>query len=807
MTNLEKARNILQKLATYEDEVLLKDKSAKTLFKLLENHLPEGLLEDVKDMDNISVHKKRALIDYLLKIIDEISKNRYSTTENDKKEIQKSTIDRTFFKTTSVQDLKSLLKPIEKKAFKKVGVSSLEDAFFFFPKKYEDRRFKPLSKVKDGETAALILEVVSIKKIKRKKLKTEVLLKDGKSFIKAYFVHDKPFLFNIFRKGSTVVLYGKVKYFNREKSIVQPEIYRESDIGDIILGRIVPTYSLKGDSSIKTSSQTINHLRRGIYKILKKYAEYYPEYIPEYLLKKYKLPHIKKALPLIHFPPEKENIDLVNDFEARYQLRFIFDELLLQQLAFAYRKYMLKQRPSHQIVVSENFLEQFENALPFKLTNAQKRAIKEILNDISKPEPMNRMLQGDVGSGKTVVAAATALATVQNGKQIAVMAPTEILAYQHYQNFKQFLEPFGIKVVLLTGSIPAKEKKKIYKEIEEGKAEIVVGTHALIQDQVKFKNLAVVIVDEQHRFGVVQRKALVEKSDKIPHTLVMTATPIPRTLTIANYGDLDVSKLDELPAGRKPVKTILLFDDERKVLYERIRKELDAGRQAFVVYPLIEESEKIDLKSAEEGFKHYQEAFPDKKVLLLHGKMKQEEKDKIMKEFKEGKADILVSTTVIEVGVDVPNASVMVIEEAHRFGLSQIHQLRGRIGRGEHPGYCFLVAPSELRKPSEKTDEENRRLKTLERLKILVKMSDGFKIAEEDLKLRGSGEVTGTAQSGKLNLSIVDFERPKDNIILEVAKEEAENLIKEDPKLSKYPLLKEKLFEKYAHKLDLVNVA
>ena len=813
MKNLKKSKNLLLNVKDYDDIKLSRVKDLGiTLFDLLKDYLPVGLLEDIKDIDNLSNHKKRAFIDYLIKVVEEtensFTKYSQSSIKNKKEEkkIKTEQLDRNYFKRLSLDDLK-ILKPIEKRAFKKIGLDNVENALYNFPRKYEDRRIKSISKVRNEEKGTFIATVDSAKKVNKGRLKTEIVLKEGKSQLYVYFVHDKPFLFNFFKKGKKVKIFGKVTIFNGKKSIVQPEIFKISDNDNINTERIVPVYSLKGDSSIKITSQTMNHLRRGMYKIVEKYAPFYPEILPEYILEKYKLPEVKTALKNIHFPDNKEDIKKLEDFDTRYQKRFIFEELFLLQLAQFYRKYLFKRFPSVKIEVEDDFIENFEKHLPFKLTNAQKRTIKEILNDMNKTVPMNRMVQGDVGSGKTVVAAAAALAAVKNGKQVAVMAPTEILAQQHYNSFKNFLENFGVNVVLLTGSIPQKEKNKIYKELEEGKAEVVIGTHALIQEKVKFKNLALVIVDEQHRFGVEQRKALTEKANIMLHTLVMTATPIPRTLTLTYFADLDVSKLDELPAGRKPVETVLLFDDERKILYKKIEEELKKGRQVFVVYPLIEESEKMDLKSAEEGFKHWQEAFPDRKVLLLHGKMKQEEKDRIMNEFKEGKADILVSTTVIEVGVDIPNASVMVIEEAHRFGLSQIHQLRGRIGRGEHKSYCFLIAPSSLRKPSPKPDEESRRRKTLERLKIIVKTSDGFKIAEEDWKLRGGGDIGGTAQSGKFNFRIADFQRPKDEIILKYAKLEAENLIKEDPDLENYPELKNLLFDRYGDRFDLFNVA
>jgi len=476
------------------------------------------------------------------------------------------------------------------------------------------------------------------------------------------------------------------------------------------------------------------------------------------------------------------------------------------QPAQMYRKNLLKSDPAERITVSEGFIDEFESKLPFELTEDQRKAIKEILSDISKTVPMNRLVQGDVGSGKTVVAAASVIAVALDNKQTAVMAPTEILAAQHYRTFKDILKNFGITPYLLTGSIPQKDKKKIYRLIQSGEAKVVIGTHALIQDELKFKNLSLVVVDEQHRFGVIQRKALIEKSHKVPHTLIMTATPIPRTMQIASFGDLDISTIKQLPKGRKPVETVLIYDDEKKILYRKVSQEIEKGRQVFVVYPLIEESEKIDLKSAEEGYEQWKKAFPDKKILLLHGKMPQEEKDRIMESFRKGEADILVSTTVIEVGVDIPNASVMVIEEAHRFGLSQIHQLRGRIGRGQYEGYCYLVLPSRFKRKLENRDEEKRRVQTVERLKILVKTNDGFRIAEEDLKIRGGGDIAGTAQSGRLNIGIADLSRDLDRKILQIAKDEAQKLIEKDPYLRHHTVLKEIVFERYADRFDLVNV-
>ena len=801
MKSLKQAKTILEKIKDYDDILLSRTKVSEALFLLLKDYLPEGMLEDIKNIDRITPQKKRALIDYTLKTLQQINPQDKEEKE-EKKVIEKISFD-DFFRI----EVKKIpfLKPVEKKALKKVGIQTIYDALFFFPKRYEDKRFKKVANVKDGETALFKLEVVDIKKINRGKLKVQVILKQGNRLLNAYFVHDKPFLFTFFQIGKEVYLYGKVSVYGKDASMIQPEIFNNFD--EVVLDRILPVYSLRGDTAVKTTSQTINHLRRAIFKLLKKYVKYFPEYLPETIKIRNNFPSLQEALMKTHFPDHITDINELNQFKTNHQKRIIFDDLFILELACFYRKNMLKENPAPVIKTEKDFIQKFESFLPFNLTSDQKNAIMDILNDISKPFPMNRMVQGDVGSGKTVVAVASSLAVARSGKQVAVMAPTEILAKQHYTNFKQIMEKFGIEVHILTGSTPAKEKREIYKKMETGEAKVVIGTHALIQDEVRFKELALVIVDEQHRFGVEQRKALMEKSGKIPHVLVMTATPIPRTLSLTQFGDLDISKIKQMPAGRKKVETVIYYEDERERMNSFIKKELDKGRQVFVVYPLIEESEKIDLKSAEEGYKKWKKSFPDRKILLLHGRMTQEEKDRIMENFRNKKADILVSTTVIEVGVDIPNASVMVIEDAYRFGLSQIHQLRGRIGRGSYEGYCFLVVPEEFRYRSDDPDFEKKREKAMERLKILVKTSDGFKIAEADLDLRGMGNIMGTAQSGRFNFGLADLTRKSDRDILDTARIEAKKLIGEDPHLEKHPLLKKLVFGKYGERFNLAGVA
>ncbi|WP_456402926.1 ATP-dependent DNA helicase RecG [Persephonella sp.] len=801
MKNLDTAKKIIEKALNSDDTYLNRLTGiSNTLKKLLEGYIPEGFIEDIKDLDTLPPKKKRAFLNYLIKAVDEARER-----EKNKK------LQKTHEEFYSLEDLRRLdiedlkiLKNIEKKAFRKIGLNNIEKVFFLPPKKYEDRRFKKLGKVKDGEYGLFEVEVLNVRKIKKRKLKTHIIAKQGFQFLDIYFVHDKPFLFTFFRKGKKVLIYGRISTYRNKKSMIQPEMFTEYD--PVIHDRIVPVYSLKGDSTVKITSQTINHLRRGIFKILKKFLKFYPEYLPKEIIKKYKFPGIHNSIKNLHFPESSESIEHLNNFEAPFQKRLIFDDLFILQLAQILRKNLLLNEPSEEINIEDTLLEKFKESLPFELTEDQIKVIKEIFSDLKKKTPMNRLVQGDVGSGKTVVATASALAVALDGKQVAVMAPTEILANQHFNTFYNILKKFKIIPVLLTGSLSQREKKKIYRLIENGDVKVVIGTHALIQDQVKFKNLSLVIVDEQHRFGVVQRKALIEKSNKLPHTLIMTATPIPRTLQIANFGDLDVSTIKTLPKGRKKVETVLLFDDERENLYKKIKEEIKKGRQIFVVYPLVEESEKIDLKSAEEGYNHWKEKFPECSVLLLHGKMPQEEKDKIMLSFREGKGDILVSTTVIEVGVDIPNASVMVIEEAHRFGLSQIHQLRGRIGRGKYEGYCYMILPERFKYPLDDREEEKKRQSTVERLKILVRTTDGFKIAEEDLKLRGGGDIVGTAQSGKITFGIADLSRELDRNILEKARVEAEKITENDPFLNNNKLLRKIVLERYGDRFDIAGI-
>jgi ATP-dependent DNA helicase RecG len=492
-----------------------------------------------------------------------------------------------------------------------------------------------------------------------------------------------------------------------------------------------------------------------------------PETLPDYIVNKYKLLSLPEALLNIHFPQSQELLT-----QARNRLKF--DELFYIQLGILHRR-TVRTSASQGFVfdkVGEHFNYFFANNLPFSLTSAQKRVIREIRHDIGSGKQMNRLLQGDVGSGKTLVALMTMLIAADNGFQSCMMAPTEILAAQHYTSVIQFLKAMGIKTALLTGSTKKAARTVLFAELAEGKTDILIGTHALIEDNVQFKNLGLVIIDEQHRFGVEQRAKLWGKSGTFPHVLVMTATPIPRTLAMTVYGDLDVSIIDELPAGRKPIKTLLFNDSKRLKVFGFLKEQIELGRQIYVVYPLIKESETMDYKYLEDGYESIVRVFPPPKyvTVVVHGKMKAADKDFSMNMFVSGKADIMVATSVIEVGVNVPNASVMVIESAERFGLSQLHQLRGRVGRGADQSYCLMMAGYKLSKESRK------------RLDLMVATSDGFKIAEEDLKMRGPGDIEGTQQSGlPFKLRITDLS--KDGELLEAVRKIVESILLRDPAL------------------------
>ena len=507
-------------------------------------------------------------------------------------------------------------------------------------------------------------------------------------------------------------------------------------------------------------------IQKIIYNLWKSINGPLPETLPAQVIARSQVIYLTEAIQNIHFPQSP-------DLLRRAQFRLKFEELFYLQLnILRFTRQRQKKLGGFRFDHIGNYFNNFyHQCLPFELTNAQKRVLREIRADVGSGKQMNRLLQGDVGSGKTLVALMSMLMAVDNGFQACLMAPTEILASQHYESISELVAPIGIHVELLTGSTRKRERERIHEGLLTGDVNLIIGTHALIEDTVLFSNLGLVVIDEQHRFGVEQRARLWKKNNRPPHILVMTATPIPRTLAMTVYGDLDVSVIDELPPGRKPIQTIHQYDNKRGALYASIRKQIEMGRQIYIVYPLIQESERSDLKNLEDGFKHIQEVFPEFKVCMVHGKMKPAEKDAEMQKFVSGEAHIMVATTVIEVGVNVPNASVMIIENAERFGLSQLHQLRGRVGRGADQSYCILMT-------SHKLSQETRK-----RLEIMVRTNDGFEISEADLQLRGPGDMEGTQQSGiAFDLKIANI--AKDGQILQLARDIANEILDKDPELS-----------------------
>jgi ATP-dependent DNA helicase RecG len=567
---------------------------------------------------------------------------------------------------------------------------------------------------------------------------------------------------NMYKPGTEYILFGKPSVFNKSINIAHPELDTEDKFfnGEIGLqGRYNTTEKMKNAFLPSRAIQRI------ITTILENIKDALPETLPDYIVRRVHVIPLDEALRNIHFP-----LSTALSQQAQYRLKF--EELFYLQLhILRVTKYRKKRLGGFSFTqIGDYFNRFYHQNLAFELTNAQKRVIKEIRKDVNNGQQMNRLLQGDVGSGKTLVALLTMLIALDNGFQAALMAPTEILAIQHYETIKELLNGLDVEIALLTGSTRKKERGKLLPALQEGKIQILIGTHALIEDTVVFDNLGIVVIDEQHRFGVAQRAKLWKKNAVPPHILVMTATPIPRTLAMTIYGDLDVSVIDELPPGRKPVKTIHIYSEKRANLYESVRKQLQQGRQVYIVYPLIAESETMDLKNLTEGFETTKKIFPEYPVCMIHGKMKPAEKEEEMQKFVSGETRIMVATTVIEVGVNVPNASVMIIENAERFGLSQLHQLRGRVGRGADQSFCILLTNYEL-------SENTRR-----RLAIMTETNDGFLIAEEDLKLRGPGDIDGTQQSGiAFNLKIADLAR--DGQLLSMARDLASEILEDDPML------------------------
>lgn len=662
----------------------------------------------------------------------------------------------------------------------KLGIFTLLDLIFYFPRQYEDRnKLKKIFELQNEEKATIraIVSSIDTSNIRKGLTITKVGVRDETGFAKlAFFNQD--YISTTLKKGDTILVFGKVKKSIHGIELSSCEVEKMSNNPKSTCG-IMPIYPLTYGL---TNKELINIIKTAFTNE----QIHIKEYLPRRIIEKYKLCSIDYAVKNIHMPSNKESLKV-----ALYRL--VFEEFLMLQLGLFLFKNGVTEKSGINFEKNKD-LSKVLNSLPFKLTNAQNRALNEILEDMNCKKVMNRLVQGDVGSGKTVVALLSLANGVLNGYQGALMAPTEILAEQHYISLNETLSPFGIKVGLLVGSLTKKQKENILEKVKNNEVDILIGTHALIEDKVKFNNLGIVITDEQHRFGVRQRNKLSEKGYN-PDILVMTATPIPRTLALILYGDLDISIIDELPPGRQPIETIAVYKDRREKAYNKlVRSEVEKGRQVYIVCPLVEESEAIEAKAAVDLVEELKcEYFSDLRLGLLHGKMKPSEKDDIMKKFKNKELDILVSTTVIEVGVNVPNATLMIIENAERFGLAQLHQLRGRVGRGRHKSYCILIYSSKSEVCSQ-------------RMGIMEETTDGFKISEKDLEIRGPGEFFGTRQHGLPELKVANiFKHMK---ILKLAQQEARYIISEDPKLNSYENknLKAEVLKKFENRLQEISL-
>ena len=638
-------------------------------------------------------------------------------------------------------------------AFHRLGIDTVFDLITYFPRRYEDRSIiKPIDQVQDGETVCVETIIASEPSLARIRRGLEIVkfraVDDSGMMDISYF--NQSYIRTQFHKGDSVRFYGKVQIKNRRVTMTNP-VADHLEKSSHQTGSITPVYKT-------TQGLTQNNIRNTMEQALA-IANEIPEILPPEVLKEFDLCPSGDAFIQIHRPEDYNKLEYARN-------RFVFEEFFRLCITMQYL------RQSHQdipgIRMTDTDEHEFLNTLPYFPTNAQKRAMKDIRQDLESGNAMNRLIQGDVGSGKTLVASYGAWLCCRNGCQSAMMAPTEILAEQHYRTFLKQLSPYGIRIALLTGSTPAKEKREIKEQLLDGTLDFVIGTHALFSEDVQYRNLALVITDEQHRFGVSQRNRLVQKSANA-HVLVMSATPIPRTLALMIYGDLDVSVIDEMPPGRKPVETFAVNNSYRARLNAFIQKTVDAGQQVYVVCPAIEENESFPLTTVEEHHQALKKALPRATIAIVHGKMKEQEKDRIMRSFSEGDIDVLVSTTVIEVGVDVPNAALIIIEDADRFGMSQLHQLRGRVGRGEAQSYCILVSD---------TTNEN----AAERLKLMTKTQSGFEVAEKDLAMRGPGDFFGDRQHGLPPIRIADL--CSDMSILQQAQSSALELIRQDPRLA-----------------------
>ena len=758
----------------------------------------EKLKSNFRGFDSAGEAEKKGKIEDSLNIIDNILTTKSSENRpQPKTKPPSSSVDHAISSNaldTPIQFIKGVGPRIASLLAKK-GVATVGDALYLFPHRYDDRRnLRKIAQLTPGETQQVVGDVLATGEVPlaRGRKIFEAVIGDGTGTLALkWFHYNKRYMKSLFQEGNRVLASGEVKLFGGAKEIIHPEtekLEKGEDQRDDFK-RILPVYPL-------TEGLGQHLMRRIMARVVDEFASSAIGGIPEKISQVKELVSIGEALKHVHLPDNKSDITELNESRSKAHKSLVYDEFFFLELGIAMRSHGLEVEEGVSVEFKGDLKSKLLHMLPFELTKAQVRVIGEIEGDIKAGHPMHRLLQGDVGCGKTMVALVAALNTVEGGCQAAIMAPTEILAEQHYINIHRFAERLNLKTELIKGSLKGKEKREIAERIRSGAVDIVIGTHALIQEGVEFHRLGLGIIDEQHRFGVAQRARLKSMGPRgvTPNILVMTATPIPRSLAMTVYGDLDLSVIDELPPGRQPIETKVYHERERERVYRLISGELKKGRQAYIVYPLVEESEKSELMDATGMAKELQDAFDGFSVGLIHGRMKVEEKEAVMSKFKGGNIDILVATTVIEVGIDVPNATVMVIEHAERFGLSQLHQLRGRVGRGSGKSVCILLAQYQ------KSDEARERLRVIER------HSSGFDISEADLKLRGPGDFLGTRQSGMPDFRIGNI--LKDERILKEAREDAFAIIERDPELKRpeHRLMKEVLKERWRGRLELAGV-
>ncbi len=683
----------------------------------------------------------------------------------------------------------------------KKGIRTVEDAFFCLPIRYEDRRqLVPVRQLQPGAVQVFTGKIISAEIVSTKSGRRffEVLVSDDSGVVILKWFNVNPvWMKRTLKIGRQGIFTGEVTIYGNQREVHHPDVDWLENGADISVvmaadpvnfGRIVPVYPL-------TEGLHQKGMRKVMMQVLNSFLSDLQNPLPLSILEPLNYLSLHDALEQIHLPSSDTPINILNQGRTKAHNSLAFDEFFFWELGLALKKSGIALEDGIAFQVNHLYTKELVKLLPFQLTAAQRRVLSEIKTDMISPHPMHRLVQGDVGSGKTIVALMSALVAVENGYQVAIMAPTEILAEQHWHNIHHWSEQLGVTVVLLTSGMKGKAKQQVLQQVADGSAAIVIGTHAVIQEKVEFKRLGLGIVDEQHRFGVLQRSIL-KKKGLNPDILVMTATPIPRTLAMTLFGDLSLSVIDELPPGRTPIETKVYFENRRKLVYEQIESEIREGRQAYIIYPLVEESEKSDLKSATQMAEHLgNEIFPAFRTGLLHGRMKPEEKEAAMRSFKNRELDILVATTVIEVGIDVPNATYMLIEHADRFGLSQLHQLRGRVGRGSQKSRCILLTSGKLSEDAEK------------RLRVMEETCDGFRIAEEDLEIRGPGDFLGTRQSGMPDFRVANILR--DASILEQARNSAFNLIEKDIglKTADGKRIKEELLRRWGTRLELACTA